>query len=94
MTEEKSTIIDEQVAAQLKGKVDELDDSKSKNDITLNEIEKVREINDALEKEILRNEELRARQLLGGKTTAGQNTEKTPEDLAQEEASRILGIFK
>lgn len=92
--EEQKTIVDEQVEAQLKGKVEEMSEGKAKNDIAREEVEKIRAINDALEKEILRNEELRARQLLGGKTTAGQNVDKTPEDLAKEEAVRLLGIFK
>ena len=58
------------------------------------EYEKMKRENDLLEKEITRREELRARQLLGGKGQAGQYTpEKSAKEKADEEAAKILKQF-
>jgi len=48
--------------------------------------------NDMIEKETMRFEMLKAKAQIGGKTLAGQR-EPTPEEEAQEEASKILKNF-
>lgn len=60
---------------------------------TAMELKKMQEENDALEREIMRREELRNRQLLGGKTL-NQAEEKSQADKDKEEAQRILGMFR
>ena len=60
-----------------------------------NELQKLKDINLQLEAEINKNEELKARMAVGGRALAGQVTpEKTPQDIAKEEAERILKIFR
>lgn len=54
------------------------------------ELDKLRETNDALEREKLRAEELRAQAQLGGKAAAGQPTQKTQQELYDEEAAAII----
>lgn len=62
---------------------------------TAMEYQKLREENDALEKEILRREELRNRQMISGRANAGQYTpEKSKEEIAKEEAYKILKMFR
>lgn len=65
---------------------------------TLSEVkEKLAEqkrVNDELEAEYNRAEELRARKLLGGRAEAGQGQEETQEDKDQAEAERLVGIFR
>lgn len=59
------------------------------------EYAKLKEDNDKLENEILRGEQLRARKMLAGKANAGTpNLDKTPEEIAKEEAKAILDMFK
>ena len=59
------------------------------------EYQKLKESNDKLEAEYLRQQELRAKLAIGGKALAGQAIpEKTPQDIAREEAAKIIGIYK
>ena len=57
------------------------------------EYQKIKEENDKLEAELLRQEELKAKASSGGRAIAGQ-AEKTPEQLNEEEASKILSMFR
>ena len=57
------------------------------------EYQKLKEENDKLEAEYLRQQELKSRIALGGRSEAGQ-PEKTQADKDKEEAERILGMFK
>lgn len=60
----------------------------------IEELESLRKQNDALEAEIKRTEELRARLSLGGRSFAGQApVEKSKEEIAAEEAKAILRKF-
>jgi acyl CoA:acetate/3-ketoacid CoA transferase alpha subunit len=57
--------------------------------------QKIKEQNDKLEIELIRQQELRAKIAIGGKSIAGQFTpEKTKEDLAKEEAKKILDMYR
>lgn len=58
------------------------------------EYQKLKEQNDKLEAEYIRQQELKAKIALGGKSIAGQNIEKNPEEKAKEEAAEILKRFK
>jgi len=69
-------------------------DNKSVVENIEKQIEDIKNKNDILEKELLRNEELKAKVMLGGKALAGQPNEKTPEELANEEAKRMLSMFR
>ena len=60
----------------------------------IDELNRLKEQNDAFETEIKRTEELRSRLSLSGRALAGRPNEKTSEEEAKEEASRILGMFK
>jgi hypothetical protein len=53
---------------------------------------KIKSDNDALEKELARQDYLRAKMELGGRALAGQKT-KTPEEEAEEEANKMLKVF-
>lgn len=57
------------------------------------EYKRLKEENDKLEAEYLRQQELKAKITLGGRAMAGQNVEKSPEEKAREEATRILKPF-
>ncbi len=79
-------------------KVEELAEAKDKVEPekvepSIPESMKLKEENDALEAELLRKEELRARAMAGGQTQAG-HVEKTDEDKDKEEAARILKPFE
>ena len=54
---------------------------------------RMREANDALEKEITRKEELMQRAKMGGKADAG-SVEKPQETTDKDEASKILSTFR
>ena len=58
------------------------------------EYQKLKEENDKLEAEYLRQQELKAKITMGGRASAGEKIEKTPEEQAQEEASKILKMFE
>lgn len=60
---------------------------------TEEEYKKIKDSNDKLEKELARQEQLRAQQLLGGKSLLGQTQEKTKEEIAKEDASNILKTY-
>jgi flagellar motor switch protein FliM len=77
----------------VQGKVDELLDGVSKNSTTDSEYEKVKASNDRLEAELNRQEQLRTKQMLGGKSINQQIPEKTKEQLADERASEILARY-
>ena len=57
------------------------------------EYKKLKEENDKLEAEYLRQQELKAKITYGGRAAAGQPV-KSPEDLAKEEAAEILKAFQ
>jgi hypothetical protein len=58
------------------------------------EYAKLKEQNDKLEAEYIRQQELKAKIAIGGRANAGQVViEKTKEELANEEAARILKQF-
>jgi hypothetical protein len=58
--------------------------------------DEVKQANDKLQQELLRSEELRTRQIMGGQSNAGNN--KTPKDLEDDkindEVSKIVKSFK
>ena len=58
------------------------------------EYQKLKEQNDKLEAEYLRQQELKAKIAMGGKALAGQAIEKTPQEIAKEEAAKILSIYR
>ena len=58
------------------------------------EYQKLKEQNDKLEQEYLRQQELKAKIAMGGKSLAGQAIEKTPQEIAKEEAAKILSIYR
>ena len=59
------------------------------------EYQKLKEENDKLEAEYLRQQELKAKIKMSGDTIAGQHpTEKTEEQKVEEEASKILETWK
>ena len=58
------------------------------------EYAKLKEQNDRLEEQYLRQQELKAKIAIGGKSLAGQAIEKTPQELAAEEAAKILKIYR
>ncbi len=65
----------------------------SKPEITETEkLIKIKTDNDAMEKELARQDYLRAKMELGGRALAGQRA-KTPEEEAKEEATKLLKIF-
>ena len=57
------------------------------------EYQKIKEDNDKLEAEISRQQELKAKLDLGDKAIAGQ-IEKSPEEMADEEAKKIISIYR
>lgn len=57
------------------------------------EYKRLKEENDRLETEYVRQQELKAKIAMGGKALAGK-VEKTPEDEAKEEAARIISMFR
>jgi hypothetical protein len=60
----------------------------------VDEYEKLKAINDKLEAEYIRQQELKAKIALGGRANAGQYIkEKTATELAEEEAAKILKPF-
>lgn len=71
--------------------------SKSSTDMEIERVRSERERlaaeNDAYEAEKLRAEKLRSEKILGGGSLAGEK-EKTVQDLAQEEADKIVKAFK
>ena len=58
----------------------------------VDEAEELRKKNDALEIEVRRSQELKAKLAVGGEATAGQ--EKTPEQEAEQEAANMLKAFE
>lgn len=84
---------------ELKEKVEELAEAKQKTEESegLSDIEKhlkkLKEANDDVERELLRQEELRAKVAIGGRALAGQQ-EQTQEDKDAEEATKILKTFR
>jgi len=86
---------------ELKEKVEELAESKPKieepKDDTLSDVEKnllkLKEANDNLAKELLRQEQLRAKIALGGRAEAGK-VEISPEEKASKDAEEILKLFR
>lgn len=61
---------------------------------TADEYNKLKEQNDKLEREYLRQQELKAKINLGGRALGGVGNEKTPEQIAEEEAKAILKMFR
>jgi len=55
---------------------------------------KLKEQNDKLEQQLLRQQELQSKLSIGGQSFAGQKVEKSDEELAKEEADRILEPFR
>jgi len=86
----------------LKAKADELIEGKQKteeveaadnlSEVTAN-FEKLKKVNDETEAELIRQEELRAKVLIGGKST-GAGPEETDEEIADKEAKEILDIYR
>jgi len=96
MTEEQTETTD------LKEKVEEIADSKDKVDEktptdTLSEITKnledLKKANDETEKELLRQEELRAKVAIGGRAI-GAAQDETEEEKAVREAAKILEVYQ
>jgi len=60
------------------------------------EYKKIKEMNDKLEEEYKRSDEIiKARGALGGRAFAGQYIpQKTPEEISKEEAAKILSMFR
>lgn len=58
------------------------------------EYKRLKEDNDKLEAEYLRQQELKAKITLGGRAAAGQTNEKTPQEIADEEAKKLLSQFR
>ena len=86
---------------ELKDKVEELNKGMQKTeeiqeDTPLSQVtkkfEELKAANDRYEAEQARAEEIRARQIVGGRANAGTQ-EKTPEELAKEEAAEKLKLF-
>ena len=83
-----------------KGK--EVDKSVTDDKENLSELDKLKAINDELEKELVRGRELHAEtqkleaeKMVGGKADAGQETPKTPEEIKEAEAKdRVQRIGK
>ena len=81
----------------LPGKVGEILDGTSKNKIAQEDIDaeiaykKIKGMNDKLEGELKRSEELRQKQMLGGKSLV--QPEKTKRELAEEKAAEIRKIY-
>ena len=79
------------------------DKSEEKTGVNVNEIketlkaadeyQRLKDENDKLEGEYLRQQELRAKLAIGGRTIAGQ-PEKTELEKSQEEAAKILSMFQ
>jgi hypothetical protein len=59
-----------------------------------NSFEELKSANDAYEREQLRAEEIRAKQQMGGRAFAGQPSEKTPEQIADEEAKELMRRYR
>jgi hypothetical protein len=60
----------------------------------VDEYQKFKEQNDKLEAELERQQELLNKMRMGGRALAGQYTlEKTPEELAKEEAAKLLKSY-
>jgi len=87
---------------ELQQKVSDLMASTPKNDIpktqiivttTNDEYKKVKEANDLLEAEMRRSEELRAKQLLGGRSQLQNIPEKTQEEIANARAHDLLKTY-
>ena len=78
--------------ATLAEKMDEMLEGKAKNETTQNEYEKLKSANDKMEAELKRGEELRAKQMLGGKALLSA-PEKTKEQLAEERAAEIRKAY-
>jgi len=57
------------------------------------EYKKIKEENDKLEAEISRQQELKSKLAMGGRAMAGQ-IEKSPEEIAEEEAKKIISIYR
>ena len=70
-------------------------DIKSSDTLTqvTEQLQELKDANDATERELLRQEHLRAKATLGGKSDAGEQ-EETAEEIAQKEAVKILDIYK
>ena len=87
---------------ELKKKVEQLSDGIPKTEevkeepTPLSEVtkkfEELKAANDRYEAEQARAEEIRARQIVGGRALAGSQ-EKTPEEIAREEAAEKLKLF-
>ena len=59
------------------------------------EYKKLKEENDKLEAEYIRQQELKAKIAIGGRANAGQYTpEKTQEQKDREEATKLLSLFR
>jgi len=59
------------------------------------EYAKLKEENDLFEKEVERRAELKAKMMTSGKANAGiVQKERTQDDIDQEDADKMLGIFK
>ena len=89
---------EEEVKPKLEEKVKELADAKPKvEEQAPSEFDKqlkaLREDNERMQNELLKQEELKAKILLGGKGERGQ-PEPTVEEKAKEEASEILKMFQ
>ena len=78
---------------ELQNKIDELTKAIPKNDVTNEEYKKLKEANDLLEAEMRRSEELRAKQLLGGRSQLQNIPEKTQEEIADERAHQLLKTY-
>ena len=71
-------------------KTDESNKDGAEVDTPVTPSQKLKEENDAMEKELTRKEELRSRDILGGKSDAGGSMEKTKEEKLQAETAAFL----
>ena len=87
----------EEPAETVEEKVEELAEAQPKaNEPEASEFDKklkdLREDNEKMQDELLKQEELKAKILVGGRAAAGHEN-KTPEQEADEEAKRVLDMF-
>ncbi len=79
---------------ELEKKVEEIADSKQTVEpVEKSDLEKLKEDNDAYEQELMRKENLRAKEQLGGRASAGQ-AEESQEDKDNKEAAEHLSKFQ
>jgi hypothetical protein len=95
MNEQDNKLADE-ISKQAEGKQNNNDVTDSVKDNSLeevrNKLSELKKVNDALEIEQYRSEQLRAKQMAGGR--ANFIPEKSSQELAEEEAKRLIGMVR